>query len=217
MNEQSIPGSSSLRAGSRLGTFPPDLPPDAVPAGTKGRILSCALVAFAERGFHGTSIRTIADGCGINSATLYSHFPSKEHILAALVEIGSRALLSRLRSHVIPAESSLDRLDGIVRAAVLAHAQYPLLAVVTNSESYALAPELRGPAQVATVEAAMLLREALAAGIGDETFAVSDVKVTARTLEGMAQQIPHWLDPETDKPERLAEEYVILARRIVGA
>jgi len=217
MTRPAASGIPAVRAGSRLGTFPPDLPSDAVPAGTKGKILASALVAFAGRGFHGTSIRTIADGCGINSATLYSHFPSKEHILAALVEIGSRALLARLQAHREPAASSRDRLDAIVRAAVLAHAEYPLLAVVTNSESHALSPELRGPAQAPTVEAAGMLRDILAAGIADGSFTITDPQVTAHTLEGMAQHIPHWLNPQSDAPEHLAAEYVLLARRIVGA
>src|SRR5262249_40324443 len=64
------------------------LPEGVAPPGTPERILLSALRLFAEYGFHGTSIRDIAAGIGINSATLYAHYLSKAHILSALVRIG---------------------------------------------------------------------------------------------------------------------------------
>ena len=209
-------------AGFRVGAFPPELPLDAVPSGTKGRILESALVAFAERGFHGTSIRTIADGVGINSATLYSHFASKEQILAALVTIGSQALLTRLEAELelestsASTSTSVDRLDAIVKATVVAHATYPLLAIVTNSEFYALSEDLAAPALELRASAASLLREILTVGASDGSFTV-DLSTTAHVLEGMAQQIPLWMDPSKDRPDELARAYVAIARRIVGA
>ena len=204
------------RLGVRVGTFPPDLPADTVPNGTKGRILSSALVAFAERGFHGTSIRTIADGVGINSATLYSHFSSKEQILAALVEIGSTALLARVQSELTPTSTSVERLDGIVRATVVAHSTFPLLAIVTNNEFYALSAELAAPSRTSTTEAAALLRDVIREGVSDGSFTLADPAVVAHVIEGMAQQIPMWMDPGTDQPEQLAEAYVVIVHRIVG-
>ena len=203
-------------ANSRLGLFPPDLPANAAPTGTKGRILASALAAFAERGFHGTSIRTIADGAAINSATLYSHFPSKEHILGELVAIGSRELLARLRASLAGAESSADRLDVLIGATVVAHATFPLLAVVTNREFSALSLDRAEPAIAPTREAAGLLRETLESGMADGSFSVSSPEVTAHVLEGMAQQIPHWITP-LDDPATLADQYIALSRRIVGS
>lgn len=206
----------TLRTGVRVRVFPPKLPSDAKPGGTKGRILESALVAFAERGFHGTSIRTIAEGVGINSATLYSHFASKELILAALVTIGSTALLARVKEEVAAATTSGAQLDAIMRATVVAHSTFPLLAIVTNSEFYALSAELAGPALAPTAEAASLLRMVIAEGIEDGSFTLAHPSTTAHVLEGMAQQIPMWMNPAADDPELLATEYVMIARRIVG-
>jgi AcrR family transcriptional regulator len=206
-----------MHGGQRLRAFPPNLPENAVPDGTKGRILRAALVAFGERGFHGTSIRMIADGAGINSATLYSHFGAKEQILEALVSIGARELLTRLDASLAAAHSGLDQLDALVRATVLVHARYPLLAVVTNSEFHVLSDAFAAPVLVPFARAAALLREALSQGSADGVFTITDPAITARTIEGMAQQIPHWIDPAVHDPERLANEYVHLARRLVGA
>lgn len=195
--------------------LPPSLPERSIPSGTKGRILTSALVALAAQGFYGTSIRTIAEGTGVNSATLYSHFPSKQHILAELVSIGSHELLTRINAALDQAESPTARLDAIIRATVIAHAEHPLLAIVTNREMAVLVPELVGAATAPTLEAARLLREILTQGVEEGVFDIPDLRITAQALEGMAQQVPHRLDPDVDEPEHTAEEYVRMARRMV--
>lgn len=40
---------------------------------------------FVERGFDGTSMREIADACGVTKASLYYYYPSKADILADIV------------------------------------------------------------------------------------------------------------------------------------
>lgn len=59
---------------------------DETPPGTRGRILRIALELFAERGFHATSVREIAEQVGVTKAAVLYHFPAKAEILAALAE-----------------------------------------------------------------------------------------------------------------------------------
>ena len=71
--------------------------------GTKTRALAqqTALRLFTEQGYEATSLRQIADELGINKASLYYYFDSKEAIVHALVaERGDEAeqLLDWLRS-----------------------------------------------------------------------------------------------------------------------
>ncbi|WP_307846189.1 TetR/AcrR family transcriptional regulator [Rhodococcus sp. CX] len=56
--------------------------------GASGReeILDAAGELFVTRGFAATSTRAIADSVGIRQASLYHHFPTKESILAALLD-----------------------------------------------------------------------------------------------------------------------------------
>lgn len=198
-----------------LSGFPAELPPASIPAGTKGRILTAALVAFSRHGFAGASIRLIADGAGINSATLYSHFSSKETILAELVSIGSHELAKRITAALSDAASPEERLDALIGATVRAHAEFPLLAIVTNTEVAALGADLAGAATAPTVESAGVLRHILADGIAARVFDVPDPDITAHILEGMAQQIPQWFNAYNDDPDHLVREYVRAARRIV--
>jgi AcrR family transcriptional regulator len=125
------------------------LPEGVTPPGTRGRILHAALALFAETGFHGTSIRAIAQRVGINSATLYAHYPSKEQVLADLVLIGHTELANRMRAALAPLTPEApapDRLAALVRAHVLMHTEFPLLAVVANNELHTLSPDLAAPA-----------------------------------------------------------------------
>jgi AcrR family transcriptional regulator len=52
--------------------------------GTKEKILKTAAKMFSERGYDKVTTREIAKAVGINSASIYYHFPSKEDILKNL-------------------------------------------------------------------------------------------------------------------------------------
>jgi AcrR family transcriptional regulator len=51
----------------------------------RDRILAAALKLFARDGFDGTTVRGIADTCGLTDAALYYYFPTKRSILEALL------------------------------------------------------------------------------------------------------------------------------------
>lgn len=54
---------------------------------TRQDILDAALDLFAANGFFGTSTRDIARKVGVRESALYHHFPSKEAILEALLQV----------------------------------------------------------------------------------------------------------------------------------
>ena len=61
------------------------------------QIVEAALRAFAERGFHGTSIPEIATAAGVGVASIYRRFESKEHLVNAVF----RDAKSRLRDALL--------------------------------------------------------------------------------------------------------------------
>jgi len=73
---------------------------------TRDRILVAAADLFAARGYHGTPTRDIAHAVGVRQPSLYSHFATKQLILAALLD-----------ADLVPALDRIDRalaLDGPV-------------------------------------------------------------------------------------------------------
>ncbi len=53
---------------------------------TRERIVVAASDLFAERGFHATPMTSIAEAAGLSQTGLLHHFPTKEELLAAVLE-----------------------------------------------------------------------------------------------------------------------------------
>ena len=71
---------------------------------TRLRILDAAAKLFRENGYAGTSQRDIASACGLQAASLYHHFASKEEVLAEVLDVGILRPLNAL-------EAALEELD----------------------------------------------------------------------------------------------------------
>ena len=54
---------------------------------TKKEIIQIATRLFLERGFSDTSVKLISDELGISTGNLTFHYPTKEHLLAVLVQM----------------------------------------------------------------------------------------------------------------------------------
>lgn len=53
---------------------------------SRKQILAAALKLFSRRGYHGTSIRDIAEASRASTGNVYHHFPDKEAIFNALIQ-----------------------------------------------------------------------------------------------------------------------------------
>lgn len=72
--------------------------------GTRGRILDAAEDLFAAQGFAGVSVRMISGAVGLNQASIYNHFPSKQALYEAVLDRG----LTPLREILANAAATLD-------------------------------------------------------------------------------------------------------------
>lgn len=118
-------------------------------------ILDAALDLFAQRGFHGSSVRQIARAVGVNEATLYHYYPSKAAILDAIIDLFIEAghpadevppdpglslgvLLRRFAAVVLersrsPREQKLVRLMMIEGPRLAVAGRYPFLRLMEES------------------------------------------------------------------------------------
>src|ERR1700709_2528112 len=53
---------------------------------TAERIHEAGLTLFNERGYTGTTVRELADACGLTPGAIYNHYASKEALLFAIVD-----------------------------------------------------------------------------------------------------------------------------------
>jgi AcrR family transcriptional regulator len=195
------------------------LPSGVASPDTRGRILEASLQLFAERGYAGTSIRDIAGVVGIQSATLYGHFPSKEHILAELAGAGHEAHRRTLADALAGAGTDpADQLAALVRAHVLFHTEFPMLAIVANAELQALSPDLVAGSLVSRSETERLFTGAIGRGIESGRFSTPDAWLAAAAIGGMGLRVANWFGPGSElTATEVADAYVEFALRILGA
>lgn len=187
--------------------------------GTGGRVLEAALKLFAEHGYAGASVRDVAAAAGVKPATIYAHYPSKEHILAELCRIGHEQQYRDVRAAVLASGGApRDQIVAYVRAHVGFHTTYPMLAVVSNSELHALSEELGAATFVLRRESEGLLQDIIKRGVRSGAFDVVDPWLTVAAIGGMGLRVAYWFSPAYElSAEKVADGYAEFALRLLAA
>jgi AcrR family transcriptional regulator len=195
------------------------LPPTVDPTGTRGRILKAALKLFAHVGFHGASIRAIAEAAGMQTATMYGQFASKEAVLVELMLAGHEVWADALaKADEEAGPSPSERLAALVRTNVLHHIEYAMVAVVSNSELHSLSPAAATEVIALRRTAEDRVEHIIAAGVEDGSFLPQDPAISMLAIGAMGLRVANWYPGRFDYgPEELADHYVELALRLVGA
>jgi len=181
-------------------------------------ILRKALTCFAEQGYDGTPIRTIAAAVGLSVPGLYHHYASKQELLAAVMEHAISDLLDRTRAAVAEAgDDPLRRFDAVVESLVLFHAYRRDEAFVAVSELRALEPAHRDRLIGLRDAQEALLYDAVAGCVARGDFPAASAREAGRAVITMCTAVANWYHlGGRIPPEQLAATYVTLARRTMG-
>lgn len=173
------------------------------------RILRAATALFRTRGYHGTSMRTLARGLRMEAASLYYHFPSKQEILLAILDRTLDDLLDGLARAVAAADGHEERLRTAVRFHVLFHAHRRHEAFLSHSELRSLTAANLRRVIAKRDEYEHLFRGLLTAGVRAGVFHVPDVKLTAMAILTMCTGVATWFSEGGRlAPESIADRYV---------
>ena len=181
-------------------------------------ILTCALDAFYENGFHGTSVRDIASRVGVTVPALYYHHENQEMILFTLLDssIGQlhRMCESALAEPVDEPEMVFFNLIESITRYMSKSGKISYL----DSEIRSLSPELRKVyVSKRDVVEAMVLAQ-VEAGFKSKVFELTSPRDTTRALLGMVQAITTWYKPEGNLTiDDVAAMYRDIAAHTVGA
>ena len=182
------------------------------PSATQRRIVAAALESFAERGFHGTSLKHIAQGSGLSTAALYVHFASKEELLFALSRRGHALALELVR------EAATVSLDVLVRAFTLWHAEHRTIARVVQYEQGALTEAHRAEVAELRRETERVVRDLIERGVAEGTLTAPDVRGAAAAVLSLGIDVARWYTPGAPwTPQALAVLYADLAARMLTA
>src|SRR5262249_4288492 len=90
-------------------------------------IAAAARQAFAEQGYHGVSIRDLAQRADVSLSTMYWFYPSKQDLLFALIQESVRAFAEIYAAALATADDDpVSRLDAYVGALIEYRARYQL-------------------------------------------------------------------------------------------
>ena len=102
---------------------------------SRKQILAAALKLFSRRGYHGTSMRDIAEAARASTGNVYHHFPDKESIFTALIQEYLEAISSpehpfnrALIAGVFPMD--LEQMARAARASIEEYRDYAVLIYV---------------------------------------------------------------------------------------
>jgi AcrR family transcriptional regulator len=155
------------------------------PEEAKHRIAAVAAELFAERGFGGTSMQTIADAAQVNKAMLYYYYASKRDLYLSIIRSGMEMmndLLDEVAGGPGPASA---RIGEFARRCYLLRSTNPALGRIIERELMGLGegvtPALGEQVLAGMTKLASLIRD----GIDGKEFRRVDPTLAARSLLGM--------------------------------
>lgn len=163
---------------------------------TKDTITDVAVELFHQKGYFATSVSEIAGRCGIQKASIYHHFPSKENILFQIHKATLEDLTGYLRGNL----DGLAEVEARMRAAVRSHVRFHLTrqkeTFIANSELRGLTPEHYREIVKQRDEYEQIFQQIIREGCRAGTFAKGDVKILSYAILTLCNAGAIWFDPK---------------------
>lgn len=177
-----------------------------------------ALGVIAAHGYHGASIRMIAEAASLSVPGLYHHYLSKQAILASIVQAAMEEMLSHTRAAAAEATDARSRFDNIVEALMRFHLLRRTHAFVASTEMRSMAPEIYAHHVAQRDEQQQMISDAIRDGIATGQFICAHPKDAARAVSSLCVSTSDWY--RADGPlsaDEIVERYLDFARAIAGA
>jgi AcrR family transcriptional regulator len=175
------------------GVSPMALPPACEATGALRRLLTTSVELFAARGYHGVSVRDIANAMGVKTSSLYAHFASKDALFSHLVLMANEEIREELRSAVLASQPDpAEQLRAIVQSYVAFHATYPLLATIGHNDLHVLNSDALHKVAAARREAVDLVRAVIDRGNAHGQFTCHEPTLAVAAIAAMGIRLATW-------------------------
>ena len=177
-------------------------------ASMKDTIKTVAVDLFFKKGYFATSISDIAKGCGIQKASIYYHYASKENILHYIQTITLAELTAYLRRNLDGLQDIEDRMRAAVRSHVRFHLNRQKETFIANSELRGLTSDHYGEIVRMRDEYEQIFQQIIRAGCDAGVFVPVDVKVLSYAILTLCNAGAIWFRPEGRMPvDAIADIY----------
>ena len=175
----------------------------------RASILDAAVQLFAEYGYHASPLRDIARIAGIQAASIYHHYPSKQALLVEIMQTYMQLLNNSteriMREHTDPQQ----QLHEVIANHIRMHTTYKAEFFILDTEIRSLEGERRPFILSLRHKYEALLQDILHTGMEQGLFHPCDVKVTSYAVIAMCTQVASWFRPDG----RLSVQQVITIYR----
>jgi AcrR family transcriptional regulator len=178
------------------------------------QILEAASRLFSEQGYHGTSMRDLAEATGILRGSLYAHIRAKEDLLFEIVLRAAEAFLGSL-GEVAGSDATPERkLREAMRAHVRVVSEDPDAARVFHHEWRALGEPRLAEARALRDRYESLWERIVTEGLRTGTFHAPDPRAVRLLVLGAANWTYTWYDPQGPlTPDQVADRFTDLVVR----
>jgi AcrR family transcriptional regulator/transcriptional regulator with XRE-family HTH domain len=201
--------------------------PSAAPTNTNWRsftpldldaVTAAAIATFVHTGYHGSTMRTIAQRAGISLAGVYHYYPSKQLMLVTVLDLTMDEVEWRTLAATNDGDSPLARLRLQVEALALFHTLRADLAFIGSSEMRSLEEPERSRIAARRSAIQHLIDREIRSAVSDGSAHCSKPLEIGRAIVTMCTSLPQWFDPSGPTSALdIAREYATLALRMIGA
>lgn len=180
-------------------------------------ILAAAQQCFYRQGYHGTTVRQIAEVADVTATALYYYYDSKQALLADLMDRFMTWALHETKVAVAEAGGPRDRLVAAIRSHVLVHTRFAPASFVVNSELRSLEAEHRAHHVAQRDDLQHIFDLAVLSGVRKGVFSVEHPREASRAVVAMCTGVASWyrLDGPV-RPEAMADRYVGYSLALLG-
>lgn len=161
----------------------------------RDRIRSAAVQLFAELGYHAAPLRDIASLAGIQAASIYYHYPSKQALLVEIMDTYMRQLNTNLEKVLTQPVGISEKLSLAIANHIRLHTTYKAEFFIIDTEIRALDDENRQQILTLRDEYERLLQQLLQEGMDTGALRISDVKITSYAVIAMCTEVASWFRP----------------------
>src|SRR6266446_8476796 len=156
------------------------------------KILAAAVHLFAEYGYNAATMRDIARMAGIQAASIYYHYASKQALLVEIMDTHMQRLDAKLE-HIVGKQGTVQqRLYEAIANHIHLHTTYKSEFFIIDTEIRALEGDNRAYILSLRDHYEELVQELLQDGMKQGIFRPSDVKVASYALIAMCTEVSTW-------------------------
>jgi AcrR family transcriptional regulator len=183
----------------------------------KTKIRRVAIDEFATRGYHGASLRHIAKASGVTLGTVYHYYPSKQDLLAELMQDVMEPLIAS--GHAACRDYAGDAAAQLFHAVhnfVSITLEEPQLAIIADVELRSLTGDNAKRIVALRDEYEDIIRTIVEAGASSGAFDVADAKMATFAVLAISNQPAYWFHAGgTLSAIAVADAQATLALRLV--